>query len=148
LKNLNLFRRVLLNYQDNGDLTNSLSVYSAPAPGKDSVKGYGSPEDFLATQSFLLGDSAAYKGETVSEGGFKPNKIAAASLLQVDSKTVDGKEYYTYEVLTRCVALIFKRDTRTKRTGQAVAVDPHQCSPTNSHSLRPWLDRQKKNFFF
>lgn len=51
--------------------------------------------------SWLFGDSAAFTGETRSEGGFGANKIAAASLLKVETKAVEGKEYYTYEVLTR-----------------------------------------------
>jgi len=93
--------QVKCHYQDNGDLTNSLTVYSTPAGGKASVSAYGSPEAFLASVSWLFGDSTAYTGSTRSEGGFAADKIAAASLLKVEPKEVEGKEYYTYEVLTR-----------------------------------------------
>ena len=41
-------------------------------------------------------------GQTISEGGFKKNKVSAASVLGqdvgVDKK---GKEYYKYEMLVR-----------------------------------------------
>jgi photosystem II oxygen-evolving enhancer protein 2 len=92
---------VVCNWHDNGDLSNELAVYATPAGGKASISAYGSPEAFLATQAFLFGDSTSFTGETRSEGGFAPNKIAAASLMASEAKTVDGKEYYTYEVLTR-----------------------------------------------
>ncbi len=41
-------------------------------------------------------------GESRSEGGFQPNKVSAASLLDVQSaKDKNGKTYYKYEILTR-----------------------------------------------
>ena len=44
----------------------------------------------------------AATGETISEGGFQPNKVSAASLLDVQSaKDKNGKTYYKYEILTR-----------------------------------------------
>merc|ERR1712032_1696578 len=53
--------------------------------------------------SYLLGNQALAKGfESKSEGGFKANQIAAASVFDVSSrKDKAGKEYYTYEILTR-----------------------------------------------
>ena len=40
--------------------------------------------------------------ESKSEGGFKANTIAAASILGTSvRKDKEGKEYYTYEILTR-----------------------------------------------
>ena len=41
-------------------------------------------------------------GETLSEGGFAPNRVSAASLLDVKTeKDKKGKAYYVYEILTR-----------------------------------------------
>ncbi len=41
-------------------------------------------------------------GETISEGGFAPNRVSAASLLDVSTeKDNKGKTYYKYEILTR-----------------------------------------------
>ena len=41
-------------------------------------------------------------GETISEGGFQPNKVSAASLLDASKATdKNGKTYYKYELLTR-----------------------------------------------
>ncbi len=41
-------------------------------------------------------------GETQSEGGFAPNRVSAASILDIGTTTdKKGKEYYTYEILTR-----------------------------------------------
>jgi hypothetical protein len=41
-------------------------------------------------------------GETKSEGGFKPGKVSAASLLDVQEATdKSGKPYYKFEILTR-----------------------------------------------
>lgn len=41
-------------------------------------------------------------GETLSEGGFKPGKVVAASLLDVaTAKDKSGVNYYKYDILTR-----------------------------------------------
>jgi hypothetical protein len=41
-------------------------------------------------------------GESRSEGGFAPNKVSVASLLDVQqAKDKKGKSYYKYEILTR-----------------------------------------------
>ncbi len=41
-------------------------------------------------------------GETLSEGGFAPNRVSAASLLEYGTqKDKKGKTYYTFEILTR-----------------------------------------------
>jgi hypothetical protein len=41
-------------------------------------------------------------GETRSEGGFAPNRVTAASLLDVSEATdKKGKKYYKYELLVR-----------------------------------------------
>jgi hypothetical protein len=41
-------------------------------------------------------------GETISEGGFAPNRVSAASILDISStKDKKGKTYYQYEILTR-----------------------------------------------
>jgi hypothetical protein len=41
-------------------------------------------------------------GETISEGGFAPGRVSAASLLEAGEATdKKGKKYYKYEFLTR-----------------------------------------------
>lgn len=87
-------------YQDSGDLTNSITILK-PSSGKNSVKDYGSPEAVLDQLKYLLGDSTAYTGQTVSEGGFAPNKIAAASLLGIQEYKKGNTDYYSFDVLTR-----------------------------------------------
>lgn len=42
-----------------------------------------------------------YVGQTRSEGGFKPNKVSAVSVLDYGSQEKDGKTYYTFELLSR-----------------------------------------------
>jgi hypothetical protein len=50
----------------------------------------------------VLSASVGYAGETLSEGGFKPGKVSAASLLDVQEATDNkGTKYYKYEILTR-----------------------------------------------
>ena len=45
---------------------------------------------------------AIHAGTTSSEGGFKPNKVSSASLLDVsEAADKNGKKYYKYELLTR-----------------------------------------------
>merc|ERR1712157_570684 len=91
-----------LRYEDNFDAVNNLIVTINPT-GKSKISDYGSQDDFLKDVSYLLGNSALQTGfESKSEGGFKANTIAAASVLDVStSKDKDGKEYYKYEILTR-----------------------------------------------
>merc|ERR1712176_896184 len=91
-----------LRYEDNFDAVNNLIVTINPT-SKSKISDYGSQDDFLNQFSFLLGNSALQTGfESKSEGGFKANAIAAASVLDVStSKDKDGKEYYKYEILTR-----------------------------------------------
>lgn len=68
---------------------------------KTKIEDYGTPEQFLSTFSYLLGQQA-FSGETVSEGGFAPNRVSAASILDVDTKTdKKGKTYYRLNILTR-----------------------------------------------
>jgi hypothetical protein len=43
-----------------------------------------------------------YTGETLSEGGFAPNRVSAASLLDAGvTKDKKGKTYYNLEILSR-----------------------------------------------
>jgi hypothetical protein len=87
-------------YEDNGDAVNNVVVLSQPT-SKGSIDDFGAPDKFLESIGFLFGRQA-FSGETLSEGGFAPNRVAAASLLDV-SETTDkkGKKYYRYEVLNR-----------------------------------------------
>merc|ERR1711977_805526 len=68
---------------------------------KGRIDEYGSPEQFLNTFSFLLGQQA-YGGKTVSEGGFAPDRVSAASVLDLESTTdKKGKTVYRYNILAR-----------------------------------------------
>ncbi|GJR25916.1 oxygen-evolving enhancer protein 2, chloroplastic [Tanacetum coccineum] len=49
---------------------------------------------------YLLGKQA-YFGKTASEGGFEPDSVATANILEVSTPVVDGKQYYFVSVLTR-----------------------------------------------
>jgi hypothetical protein len=80
-------------YEDNGDAVNNVVVLTADSD-KSDISGYGEPEAFLQTLTPLLGKQA-FSGETLSEGGFAPGRVAAASLLDVGEATdKKGKKYY------------------------------------------------------
>lgn len=90
----------VLRYEDNFDAVNNFLVSVTPTD-KSNIAAYGNPEKFLEYISFLLGKQS-YAGETQSEGGFAPNRVSAASILDINTTTdKKGKEYYTYEILTR-----------------------------------------------
>ena len=76
---------------------NNVVVLTQPT-SKSSINDYGAPDKFLESLGFLFGRQS-FSGETLSEGGFAPNRVSAASLLDV-SEAVDkkGKKYYRYEV--------------------------------------------------
>lgn len=94
------FPGTVLRYEDNFDAVNSFSVLANPTD-KAKISDFGAPEKFLENVSYLLGKQA-YSGQTMSEGGFAPDRVSAASILGVGSVTdKKGKEYYTYEILTR-----------------------------------------------
>ncbi|GKA54564.1 oxygen-evolving enhancer protein 2, chloroplastic [Tanacetum coccineum] len=89
----------VLRYEDNFDTTSNLSVMVQPTD-KKSITDFGSPEDFLSKVDYLLGKQA-YFGKTASEGGFEPDAVATANILEVSTPVVDGKQYYFVSVLTR-----------------------------------------------
>eukprot|EP00199_Chlamydomonas_sp_CCMP681_P005668 CAMPEP_0119111254 /NCGR_PEP_ID=MMETSP1180-20130426/34778_1 /TAXON_ID=3052 ORGANISM="Chlamydomonas cf sp, Strain CCMP681" /NCGR_SAMPLE_ID=MMETSP1180 /ASSEMBLY_ACC=CAM_ASM_000741 /LENGTH=246 /DNA_ID=CAMNT_0007098119 /DNA_START=76 /DNA_END=816 /DNA_ORIENTATION=+ len=94
------FPNIVVRYEDNGDSVNSLLVI-VEKTDKPNIEAYGPPEKFLESVSYLLGKQA-FSGETMSEGGFAPNRVSAASLLEVTtSKDKKGKTFYAYEILTR-----------------------------------------------
>jgi len=95
------FPGVVLRYEDNFDAVNNLVILQQKV-GKSSIEDLGSPDKFLQDNAYLFGDSTAFTGQTLSEGGFAPNKVSAASVLDVQEATdKSGKKYYKYEVLTR-----------------------------------------------
>merc|ERR1712084_33196 len=70
-----------LRYEDNFDAVNNLIVTINPT-SKSKITDFGGQEAFLNEFSYLLGNSALSTGfESRSEGGFKANTIAAASIL-------------------------------------------------------------------
>eukprot|EP00850_Spirogloea_muscicola_P022398 SM000291S10876 [mRNA] locus=s291:36185:37362:- [translate_table: standard] len=90
----------VLRYEDNFDAVSNLSVVKLPASGKSKIEDYGSPEEFIVANSYLLGKQA-YAGKSQSEGGFEKDKVSTASIFQQDAIKKDGKTYYSYEILTR-----------------------------------------------
>lgn len=89
----------VLRYEDNGDAVSNVSVMVFPTD-KKSIKEFGPPQEFLSQVDFLLGRQA-YSGKTQSEGGFDPDAVATAALLEASSYVVNGKEYYNLSILTR-----------------------------------------------
>merc|ERR1711904_318237 len=94
------FSNVALRYEDNFDAVNNL-VLIKERTTKSRIEDYGSPEQFLNSITYLIGQQS-YSGKTISEGGFAPDRVSAASVLDVDS-TIDkkGKTYYRYNILSR-----------------------------------------------
>lgn len=94
------FEGVDLRYEDNFDAVNNLIVIKKKTD-KANITDFGTADKFLSDVAYLLGDQS-YSGLTASEGGFAPNKVSAASLLDVAEATdKNGKKYYTYELLVR-----------------------------------------------
>merc|ERR1712232_459440 len=68
---------------------------------KSKVEDYGTPEQFLNAYSFLLGQQS-YHGKTISEGGFAPDRVSAASVLDLGSDTdKKGRTAYKFNILAR-----------------------------------------------
>jgi len=94
------FPGILLRYEDNFDAVNNLAVMKLKSD-KSKVSDYGPPEKFLNEFSYLLGKQS-YSGKTISEGGFAPDRVSAASVLDVESTTdKKGRAVYKYNILAR-----------------------------------------------
>merc|ERR1712048_1059489 len=94
------FPGVVLRYEDNFDAVTSMVVIKQKTD-KSGVDGYGSPTDFLSAFSYLLGKQS-YAGSTISEGGFAPNRVSAASVLDlVSEKDKKGRTVYKFNILSR-----------------------------------------------
>merc|ERR1711977_220435 len=94
------FNNNVVRYEDNFDAVNNLIVVKEKTD-KSRIEDYGSPELFLNTISFLLGQQS-YSGNTISEGGFSPDKVSSASLLDLEStRDNKGKTFYRYNILSR-----------------------------------------------
>ncbi|CAK8538693.1 unnamed protein product [Lathyrus sativus] len=89
----------VVRYEDNFDSTSNVVVTVTPTD-KKSIIDYGSPEEFLSKVNYLLGKQAFF-GETQAEGGFDPNTVATANILESSTPEIDGKKYYVLSVLTR-----------------------------------------------
>ncbi|XP_027170919.1 oxygen-evolving enhancer protein 2, chloroplastic-like [Coffea eugenioides] len=89
----------VLRYEDNFDSNSSVSVIIIPCD-KKSITDYGPPEEFLSKVDYLLGKQV-YAGKTEAEGGFEPNTVATANILEQETPIVNGKQYYVIAVLTR-----------------------------------------------
>jgi len=92
-------RDQVLYYEDSFDAVTNISVIVSKSP-KAKQEDFGSPENFLNEVSFLLGQQS-FAGSTRSEGGFAPDRVSTAAVLDVFTKTEKGKTYYMYEILTR-----------------------------------------------
>lgn len=94
------FAGIQLRYEDNFDPLSHVAVIKKPTD-KKSMEEFGTPEQFLKDQRYLFGKQV-FSGETISEGGFAPGRVSAASILESgSSKDSKGKTYYNYAVLTR-----------------------------------------------
>merc|ERR1712193_490270 len=94
------FPNVTLRYEDNFDAVNNLVVIKE-ATSKGRIEDFGSPEQFLNPFAFLFGQQS-YAGKTISEGGFAPDRVSAASVLDLESTTdKKGKTFYRYNILSR-----------------------------------------------
>lgn len=89
----------VLRFEDNFDATSNVSVIVNPTD-KKSIKDFGPPEEFLSKVDFLLGKQS-YFGKTDSEGGFEPDAVATANILETATPNIGGKDYYNIQVLTR-----------------------------------------------
>lgn len=89
----------VLRYEDNFD-SNSYITVTVTSTDKKSITDYGSPEEFLSKVDYLLGKQA-YFGNTEAEGGFDPNTVATANILETSTPVLGGKQYYFLSVLTR-----------------------------------------------
>merc|ERR1712023_7017 len=94
------FPNVALRYEDNFDAVNNLVVIKEKTD-KSRIEDYGGPEQFLNSFSFLLGQQT-YSGQTMSEGGFAPDRVSAASVLDLENTTdKKGRSVYRYNILSR-----------------------------------------------
>merc|ERR1712070_1131431 len=94
------FPNVALRYEDNFDAVNNLVVIKEKTD-KSRIDDFGTPEQFLNSFSFLLGQQS-YAGKTISEGGFAPDRVSAASVLDVKSgKDKKGRATYDFNLLGR-----------------------------------------------
>lgn len=94
------FPGTVLRWEDNFDPLSHVVVTKTKSD-KGSIEGYGSPESFLKSIGYFIGEQV-FKGETISEGGFGKDKVSTASLL--DQQTVKDKNnhsYYKYSLLVR-----------------------------------------------
>lgn len=85
-------------FNDSGDTSNQIFVVTKEASAS-SISAID-PEELLKQLTPLFGEQS-FAGETRSEGGFRPNSVAAASLMDVSTFEKDGKPYVRYDVLTR-----------------------------------------------
>merc|ERR1712050_523923 len=76
------------------------------------VEDFGTPDEFLNSFSYLLGKQS-YSGKTISEGGFAPDRVSAASVLDVEStrsslsilaRTADGDEGGRHQLISATVS--------------------------------------------
>ncbi|GAU22184.1 hypothetical protein TSUD_252120 [Trifolium subterraneum] len=61
---------------------------------------FDTTSNVVVTVNYLLGKQAFF-GETQAEGGFDPNAVATANILESSTPVIDGKKYYVLSVLTR-----------------------------------------------
>jgi hypothetical protein len=90
---------VQVKYQDTYPV-NNLAVF-AKKTSASSIKDFGSPGEFLEKHNYLFGENV-WGGNSRSEGGFKPNTVSSASVLESEVVTgADGKPHVQAHVLTR-----------------------------------------------
>merc|ERR550514_309 len=94
------FSDVVLRYEDNFDAVNNVLLIKKKTD-KARMDDYGTPEQFLNTVSYLLGQQS-YSGKTISEGGFAPDRVSAASVIDLESTTdKKSRSVYRFNILSR-----------------------------------------------
>lgn len=86
-------------FNDSGDTSNQIFVVKRKATAASSASSIDA--DALLKELLPLFGEQSFSGETRSEGGFRPDSVAAASLMDVQTFQKDGKAYVRYDVLTR-----------------------------------------------
>merc|ERR1712060_434596 len=88
-----------MRYEDNFDAVNNMYVIVRKASG-NNTESLGDMDKALPDVAFVMGEQS-FSGETQSEGGFAPNRVSTAAVLDQKAEKVKGKTYCKWEILTR-----------------------------------------------
>merc|ERR1719171_851611 len=126
-----------LRYEDNFDAVNNLIVTINPT-SKSKITDFGGQDAFLNEISYILGNSAVATGfESKSEGGFKANTIAAASILGTSVRVEGTSSLPPPSARETCTLSRSRPVTR----GGSRAPRPSASEPG---SPSPWSERPRR----